>query len=561
MLVDLCDHRAQSRIKTDRVSFDGYEVQNLVSSNTEEKRKGFLSDHFIKPPVNVTVQFPCNVSIYRIVIDPVIGQQKSCDLKIFTASEKMTDSWLYNNVTDKKVHTDGIVFNYVGSVTQVDPTVVCFINNQFKERNLWRIENIPDVKTYPCIAQLNTRKPGDCLMLAMLLYVLIVVKVVNLLLKRLEIWGIPSVKVPYPVQNTLRNVFIAATRKTEDLQKTVPQDTGLSSKLIVDNSSNNANRILIDGVSVPDDFIDQITFEIMTVPVMLPCGRNVDQSTLERYVNTEASWGRPPSDPFTAVIFSPGSGPVTNTSLKARIDQFVLKHSLNVPQTLGYSDVHKAKKHTIVSSKLVSSQPIFESMCKYSVPKLSECTTSQNITHRSELDQEIRVSKDQTRFPNEIETGVSPDTSLPGSLKRRHSDRKLLQSRSKDKLSAGEDRLCIDLTSDVEMTKITPTKKQKVKSTDHNSNLSRSLDSALLSALGSLPSFTKKSSQRSSVDTSDRVLSCSKCRSDLTKSDVIKYKTTCGHFICRSCLVLEATCFSCNICYSQCQSSQTVRMF
>ncbi|XP_060570409.1 RING finger protein 37-like [Ruditapes philippinarum] len=575
MLIDFCHHSVKSKIKADKVSFDGYEVQNLVSSNLENKRKGFLSDHFIKPPVNVTVQFPCNVCIYRIVIDPVIGQQKSCDLKIFTAAEKMTDSWLYSTNSDKTVKTDGVIFNYVGSSTQTDPSVICFVNNQFKERSSWRIENIPDVKSYPCVLQLNARKPGG-------LYSASHVTVClsrsiggkSAALRRLEIWGIPALKVPVPVQHTLRNAYIEVTDPKEIKGKIAPHKIAKSSELSnsasADKTSCETNKISIDGVSIPDDFIDQITFDLMTVPVLLPCGKNIDQSTLDRFVNTEASWGRLPSDPFTAVIFSPSSGPITNTSLKARIDSFVLKHSnsLKVPQTLGRSDIHKMHKSQIVSSKLVTEHFSDKSTCRYSVPEIPRSkphnfpNVNSTFTNKSTSSQQSNTIEIHPILPLRNDTYLNLETPRSSSLKRKHSDVTLLKSQPNKNVDATKDHVCIDLTRVTNFDEtIKTTKKQKLLSNSHDNDLSQSLDNALLSTLGNLPSFTKKNPKQATVDPKIQETQCSKCKSNLTKSDVIKYKLVCGHLICRLCLVQESTSFVCNVCQTKCQSSQAVRMF
>lgn len=80
---------------------------------------------------------------------------------------------------------------------------------------------------------------------------------------------------------------------------------------------------------IPDDFMDPITCEIMTVPLLLPSGHNVDSVTLEKHIIAERTWGRLPSDPFTGKLFSEFSKPLPNSSLKVRIDQFLLSSGLN----------------------------------------------------------------------------------------------------------------------------------------------------------------------------------------------------------------------------------------
>jgi hypothetical protein len=47
-----------------------------------------------------------------------------------------------------------------------------------------------------------------------------------------------------------------------------------------------------DSVSIPSEFIDLITNEIMVLPVLLPSGKSIDKSTLDKYLANEAQWGR-----------------------------------------------------------------------------------------------------------------------------------------------------------------------------------------------------------------------------------------------------------------------------
>ena len=50
---------------------------------------------------------------------------------------------------------------------------------------------------------------------------------------------------------------------------------------------------------IPSEFLDSITYDIMSVPMVLPSGYCVDRSTLEKLSNSDALCGRAPSDPFT----------------------------------------------------------------------------------------------------------------------------------------------------------------------------------------------------------------------------------------------------------------------
>ena len=51
--------------------------------------------------------------------------------------------------------------------------------------------------------------------------------------------------------------------------------------------------------SIPAQLLDEITFEVMALPMLLPSGHSVDQSTLEKLARADSACGRPPTDPFT----------------------------------------------------------------------------------------------------------------------------------------------------------------------------------------------------------------------------------------------------------------------
>lgn len=77
--------------------------------------------------------------------------------------------------------------------------------------------------------------------------------------------------------------------------------------------------------TIPEEFLDPLTQELMVLPMILPSGKVVDSVTLEEYEKQEASWGRMPNDPFTGVPFTKDSKPLPNPLLKRRIDSFLLQ--------------------------------------------------------------------------------------------------------------------------------------------------------------------------------------------------------------------------------------------
>ncbi|PNJ14000.1 UBOX5 isoform 3, partial [Pongo abelii] len=87
MVINLCLPQFRPRIHCNKISADGYEVENLISEDLTKRSRGFRTEYFIKPPVYVTVSFPFNVEICRINIDLTAGGgQNVTGLEMYTSA-------------------------------------------------------------------------------------------------------------------------------------------------------------------------------------------------------------------------------------------------------------------------------------------------------------------------------------------------------------------------------------------------------------------------------------------------------------------------------------------
>lgn len=143
-------------------------------------------------------------------------------------------------------------------------------------------------------------------------------------------------------------------------------------------------------LNIPEDFLDSITYEIMTQPIILPSGKVIDQKTLEKHAQNEAIWGRPVSDPFTAVRFNDSVKPIAAFPLKARIDKFLLENSnreeiKKLPRVLGSLDSEKLKHTKIITCKNMNlSDSVVENNItrfKRSYTKETFFVTSEKLSH------------------------------------------------------------------------------------------------------------------------------------------------------------------------------------
>ena len=138
-----------------------------------------------------------------------------------------------------------------------------------------------------------------------------------------SVWGSPTTPLS-PASRALESKW----RKINEHENAPAESSSGSSS-----SSSLASLIPADHAEVdksdeddfPELFTDSLTCALMRKPVMLPCGKYVDSTTLERYLSSQESFGKAPVDPFTGVKFTELYRPVFDTNLKFQIDRWSMK--------------------------------------------------------------------------------------------------------------------------------------------------------------------------------------------------------------------------------------------
>ncbi|XP_027974510.1 RING finger protein 37 isoform X1 [Eumetopias jubatus] len=344
MVINLCLPQFRPRIYCNKISADGYEVENLISEDLTKRSHGFRTEYFIKPPVYVTVSFPFSVEICRINIDLTAGGgQNVTGLEMYTSASSSRASWnapecrtpgaAEPSIPDKEA------FTLVGKVLLKNQSQVVFSHRGFKARPPFG----PMEATLPSpavVAQELWNKGALCLSHVAHLKICITHVTGSGIpcIKRLEVWGQPAKTCSQEVIDSV--LLLASESLPQDLALQAPalpmesdcDPAGLSEGQQAPSSLRELAEVIRD---VPEEFLDPITLEIMPCPMLLPSGKVIDQSTLEKCNRSEAAWGRVPSDPFTGVAFTPHSQPLPHPSLKARIDHFLLQHSIPGCHLLG----------------------------------------------------------------------------------------------------------------------------------------------------------------------------------------------------------------------------------
>ncbi|XP_029115478.1 RING finger protein 37 [Scleropages formosus] len=563
MVVNLCLPHFGTTVNCNKLCADGYDVSNLLSAEAELRAKGFRLEYFLRPPVQVTLSFQFQVEICRVDVTlwpQVMDQgQVTRGVEIHTSSDPIPDG--------PGPHPDCGQFRLVGRCELKDCARVSFALPFFRSRPPFP-HSAPDPPPDASRLELWSRGPQSLTSVTQLRVSLPYGGAGSPLgLKALSVWGLPTRCCPPQVLGRILKAH-QESQKRPSPPPVLPQPQPLTPPSPIST---------VPDLDIPEEFLDPLTQEVMTVPLLLPSGVVIDSSSLETYQRQEATWGRPPNDPFTGVPFSRESQPLPNPDLKGRIDRFLLQHGADIgrPGMLG----RRAQRELPQPSRLIrtmepsvppggTSTQCPESTLSQHVtsPTLKTATTALIATAQTQRPKtQLEAVQNGQGAPDLSSDGVQkPDKELVEDLGQ-NSDMGTAISSLKRKKTTLESSYKIGLSSPsldpvakpASLSKTLPTQLKKPRTTSfcsdsssisHEQRLSNSLDQALDSALRALPSFTSRRSQESAskgnlvCDQGTGEHRCVLCSSVFTAytSSLSMFRLPCGHLLCRPCLTTRA---------------------
>lgn len=279
------DSKLLPKISCKTPSTENYEIENLISDNYAKRIRGFIAYPAIKPPITIEIEFLCPINLFYILLKTTVGTQKCTGIEIFAKNSLVPFTSICKAVYDK----NGIIFCNSRKYSADKPPPNYNENHHlaFFKSNKFRIFlNTTAIR----IVIFRTERSVPCL-------------------GGIEVWATTSKFCPPVTVQTIERIMNRTVSE--------PQSSKVDDEFLI-----------------PDDFKDDLVCELMTIPMTLPCGKTIDQTTLDKHIENEAIYGRKPCDPFTGIKFTEKCKPVLNVALKSRIDMFLLKHS-NKPQTFG----------------------------------------------------------------------------------------------------------------------------------------------------------------------------------------------------------------------------------
>ncbi|KAM9331468.1 RING finger protein 37 [Gastrophryne carolinensis] len=516
MVINLCLPQFRPQISCNKISADGYEVENLISEDLAKRNRGFRCEYFIKPPVHITVCFPFNIDICRINIDTSSGGHPpltGMDIYTATSSNKMCwNSQEYGQSVVGGQGADRELFALVGKVLLRNQSKATFNNRGFKARHPFHhTDNVMSYHGSSCQDLWNKGQNSLSNVTHLRISVTHIAGGSPCFIKRLEVWGQPAKICPKEVVESICQIAcMTLPHNFGQPQPALPMESNHMSYSTSENAQHNLRELANVLQDVPEEFLDPITLEIMTMPMILPSGKVIDQSTIDKCNQSEASWGRLPSDPFTGVPYAPQSQPLPHPSLKARIDYYLLQNSVPGSGLLG-----RAQPGGLVTPSAIA---LFS------------------------LKRKVQWMDDSASDGDNVDTYFSAVSGLCSSTSDFSTKKMKMEAECQMDCSNSE-------------------------SMSHEQRLSNSLDQALASTLGSMPSYTAKFMKNQQQEMhmeatastipghngSGTVQSCASCMrtfSAYLRTDPI-YQLSCGHLMCRPCLAetqksLSVVCRNCN---------------
>ncbi|XP_043266901.1 RING finger protein 37 [Venturia canescens] len=478
MLINFCRKCMESSVTCSTVSNDGYEVTNLTSDSNQ----GFLAYSCIKPPIHIDFSFTCNVRMNHILIWPSVGAQKSSGFEI---SVKSANQYKQVSTGFLKSEHSGLLFyrrDLDSCSINIPQNFLCRYLKLSYEQNL---ENVQ----YLRISILRTENSVPAI-------------------GRVEIWGEVSA---FNSRDTIQRVYNLWQHNNVGKSLDRVQHNNNEPK----HGSETSRASGEESLNVPDCFLDPITCNIMIQPIVLPSGTIIDQDTLEKHGKTEATWGRPLSDPFTGIPFSESRKPIIASALKARIDKYLLenKHApdvKNLPRLSGHKQVVMSMRNRPLELSRISSS----STVNDTVLETVECT---NIFQKS----------------------LKPPTPVPSSkirLETRVHRLPIIPMCSKRTTAKSDLKKIIIKTFGISAFK----KEIKIMPEQESNVQDGSLDHTVNSVLSNLQRFN-----------GDKQVKKSSCVENCKCVSNIFYKLPCDHVLCRDILmtVKDSRCLKCKLVY------------
>lgn len=347
---------------TSSLTVDGYDISNLFSMERASRSKGMLLERFIRSPVNLSVQLKFPLKLLYILIELRLDINDIIKLTVGTSKEVRAIKNSFNVRRDEGDY-NSIIMLVFSDTTKLNsvclPEAVAGSDLHTKYTNSQRLSvNTVSQPSPPLPISTPIHVGKGVITSDININILHWTGHKPLLVKSLELWtqlpmndgrhggsGVGSRKLFEDFKQSLIN---RGRPGCDRYRPAVPlvynsdmreEERGKRKRKREEVPMNKEPKL----TDPPSQYMDSITHNLMTLPVLLPSGYYVDQSTVDKSIELDTLNGRPPTDPFTGVPYT--SRPAFCPSLKTSIDEYVSSMEGQVERTVGTAgDIVKHKQ-------------------------------------------------------------------------------------------------------------------------------------------------------------------------------------------------------------------------
>ncbi|EDV91430.1 RING finger protein 37 [Drosophila grimshawi] len=480
-LINFLNPKLKPSVECDAVCEDGYTAANLIADDAEQVERGFMCFAVCKPPVEIVFDFPKAIDLKVIKLWPSSGALRSTGFEVHGKYDGIWERVAY--VRDLPKGMDSVTFCYQSDYNSRSSAAAAQQHSEkvFFFKTAHKI--LGTTNSVKIVIRATERCPP--------------------VLRKIQMWGLPARSLDKADRELMKTIWSEISDPYGLRDQAQQQQAGQRSP-----SRHIPELREQSSLEIPEEFLDSITWELMTFPTVLPSGKVVDQSTIDKHAEEEAKWGRLPSDPFTGLEYTSQRKAILNLAIKARIEKFLMEHSehfKSVPRCLGSSRMRRRHASQFASH-----------MCLPPGSSLAAGTySSLSSVYKQHLHQQRKTKSTVTATATSAFSGsgsLSP-TSPPAAKRLRPT----YSTSSTVSATVTASNAAIDPT-----TTSTPT-------SSSGSTATSSIDQAIQTALQKITRFSQVGSA-----TPLQPPSCINCRSGQFAYEI----RTCRHLVCRECLVM-----------------------
>lgn len=339
MLVNVTHKDTGVNMSCSCVMFENHDVTNLVSADPQTRLRGFRVERYVRGPMTVKINFEELAKKTRYTLEAVIIRGALRDNSSMVVDVFAEDySWekflgrcdLGGSVSAISNSISVLVRNYDSCLYQLSSEVkASYISEALKKR----------LKPKPHVAHMHNSRFLLQTQIKFLSFKIIRVKGgISAGFKWLEIW-----------MNCDRSPYLEMPRKLPCICYSADKliDTEIQNHILTVNTDSE-QRILPE--DIPSQFLDSITFELMTEPIALPSGKYVDIQTVNKLYKCEEEESKVIIDPFSGLALGNDYKPVVDVLLRDRIRDFVSNPSSNTTCTPLLTSSNTSSHMTTINS-------------------------------------------------------------------------------------------------------------------------------------------------------------------------------------------------------------------